>query len=272
VNAQRVRTVDVGHAVLRVGVRGDGPPIILLTGIGANLEMWDPFERALHGFQTISIDMPGTGESTSLRRPLRMPGVAGLVVKVMDALDIPTADVLGVSYGGAVAQQLAHRSPTRVRRLVLAATAAGVPGLGGVPGDPRGLLAMATIRRYTDPEYIRAHGHRIYGGGPYQPDPTELEARVARPPSVWGYLHQLWAIQCWTSVPWLRSLRQPTLVLAGDDDRLLPPVNGRILARLIPDAHLEIVRGGGHLFIVQRPSEVAPIITSFLTGADASHR
>jgi poly(3-hydroxyalkanoate) depolymerase len=272
VNGQRVRTVDVGHAVLRVGVRGDGPPIILLTGIGANLEMWDPFERALHGFQTISIDMPGTGESTSLRRPLRMPGVAGLVVKVMDALDIPTADVLGVSYGGAVAQQLAHRSPTRVRRLVLAATAAGVPGLGGVPGDPRGLLAMATIRRYTDPEYIRAHGHRIYGGGPYQPNPTDLQARLARPPSVRGYLHQLWAIQCWTSVPWLHSLRQPTLVLAGDDDRLMPLVNGRILAMLIPDAHLEIVRGGGHLFIVQRSSEVAPIITSFLTGADASHR
>ena len=265
-NAQRVRTVDVGHAVLRVGVRGDGPPIILLTGIGANLEMWDPFERALHGFQTISIDMPGTGESTSLCRPLRMPGVAGLVVKVMDALDIPTADVLGVSYGGAVAQQLAHRSPTRVRRLVLAATAAGVPGLGGVPGDPRALLAMATTRRYTDPEYMRAHGHRIYGGGPYRPDPTELEARVARPPSVRGYLHQLWAIQAWTSVPWLHSLRQPTLVLAGDDDRLLPAINGQILARLIPGARLEIVHGGGHLFIVQRPREIAPIIASFLSS------
>jgi pimeloyl-ACP methyl ester carboxylesterase len=124
---------------------------------------------------------------------------------------------------------------------------------------------MATTRRYTDPEYIRAHGHRIYGGGPYRPDPKELEARVARPPSARGYLHQLWAIQCWTSVPWLHSLRQPTLVLAGDDDRLLPAINGQILARLIPGARLEIVHGGGHLFIVQRPREIAPIIASFLS-------
>jgi pimeloyl-ACP methyl ester carboxylesterase len=89
--------------------------------------------------------------------------------------------------------------------------------------------------------------------------------RVARPPSVRGYLHQLWAVQGWTLVPWLHSLRQPTLVLAGDDDRLLPAINGQILARLITGARVEIVPGGGHLFIVQRPREIAPIVASFLS-------
>jgi poly(3-hydroxyoctanoate) depolymerase len=70
-------------------------------------------------------------------------------------------DVLGVSLGGAIAQQPAHQAPHRVRRLILAAT---MPGLGGVPGSPRALLAMATPRRYRDPDYFLRVAGRLYGG------------------------------------------------------------------------------------------------------------
>ncbi len=92
-------------------------------------------------------------------------------------------------------------------------------------------------------------------------------ARFAHAPSVGGYLAQLYAIAGWTSVPWLRRLPQRTLVLAGDDDPIVPLVNGRLLGWLVPDSRLHVLRGGGHLFLVERPAEVAAIVTEFLTAA-----
>ena len=70
----------------------------------------------------------------------------------------------------------------------------------------------------------------------------------------------------WTSLPWLHKLPQPTLVLNGDDDPIVPLINGRILARRIPDARLHVVRGGGHLFLLERPAETADLVTQFLHG------
>jgi pimeloyl-ACP methyl ester carboxylesterase len=83
-----------------------------------------------------------------------------------------------------------------------------------------------------------------------------LVARFIERPSTWGYLGQLFAISGWTSLPWLGSLRQPTLVLAGDDDPIVPLVNGRILTRCIPNARLHVVRGGGHLFLLEQPARM----------------
>jgi pimeloyl-ACP methyl ester carboxylesterase len=83
-------------------------------------------------------------------------------------------------------------------------------------------------------------------------------------PSTWGYLGQLFAIGGWTSLPWLHRLRQPTLVLAGDDDPIVPLLNGRILARRIPDARLHVVDGGGHLFLLEQPARIAAAVAGFL--------
>jgi poly(3-hydroxyoctanoate) depolymerase len=83
-------------------------------------------------------------------------------------------------------------------------------------------------------------------------------------PSMRGYAAQLYSIAGWTSVPWLRCLRQRTLVLAGDEDPIVPVVNGRILAHLIPDARLHVVRGGGHLFVLEDPAAVAARVSEFL--------
>jgi poly(3-hydroxyalkanoate) depolymerase len=264
-----IRVVDVNGVRLRTSVSGTGRPLLLLTGIGASLELSAPFERALnpHGVQTIAFDAPGTGESTRYRRPRRMPGLARTVERMLDALGYDQVDVLGVSFGGVIAQQLAHQAPQRVRRLVLAATGAGVAGLGGVPGSPRVLLALATPRRYRSPDYYRRIAGALYGGEARR-DPDALlhgsVARFSQSPSLRGYLAQLYAISFWTGLPWLWRLRQPTLVLAGDDDPIVPLVNGRILARCIPHARLHIVRGGGHLFLLERPAEVAQLVTEFL--------
>ncbi len=261
-----IRFVDVDGVRLRTSVRGAGPPLLLITGLGASLDLTRPFERELtaRGVQTVAFDAPGIGESTAYPRPRRMRGVARTIEAMLDALGYTEVDVLGVSLGGVVAQQLAHQAPRRVRRLVLAATG---PGLGGVPGSPRVLLALATPRRYYQPDYYRRVAGRIYGGAARR-DPDALlhgsPARFVERPSVRGYFGQLYAITGWTSLPWLHRLRQPTLVLAGDDDPIVPLLNGRILAHRISGARLHVVPGGGHLFLLEQPAEMAALVTRFL--------
>jgi poly(3-hydroxyoctanoate) depolymerase len=262
------RHVDVDGVRLRVAIRGTGQPLLLLMGIGGNLEMWEPFEEALDGraFQTITVDAPGTGGSTGYRFPRRMSGLARTLDQMLGALGYDRVDLLGVSFGGVLAQQLAHQAPGRVRRLVLAATGAG---LGGVPGSPRVLWRLATPRRYSQPDYFRRIAGDVYGGAARRDPDATLHgslARFARAPSLGGYLAQLYAIAGWSSVPWLRRLPQRTLVIAGDDDPIVPLVNGRMLGRLIPDARLHVVTGGGHLFLLERPAEIGALVTDFLTA------
>jgi poly(3-hydroxyalkanoate) depolymerase len=265
-----IRFVDVDGVRLRTSVRGSGRPLLLITGLGASLDLAQPFERELtaHGVRVISFDAPGVGRSTAYRWPRRIPGVARTVERMLDALGYDRVDVLGVSLGGVVAQQLARQAPRRVRRLVLAATG---PGLGGVPGSPGVLLSLATPRRYYQPDYYRRIAGRIYGGQARRDPDALLHGSVARfieRPPVWGYLGQLYAISGWTSLPWLWTLRPPTLVLAGDDDPIVPLVNGRILARCIPQARLRIVRGGGHLFLLERPAPMAAVVAGFLKAEE----
>jgi poly(3-hydroxyoctanoate) depolymerase len=266
-----IRYVELDGVRLRTSIRGVGRPLLLLTGIGASLDLSAPFEHALnaHGVQTIAADAPGTGASTRYRRPRRMPGLARTIELMLDALEYEQVDVLGVSFGGILAQQLTHQAPARVRRLVLAATGAGVAGLGGVPGSPRAILPLATPRRYRSADYFRRIAGALYGGQARRDPDALLRGSIApfsEPPSVRGYLDQLYAISFWTGLPWLWRLSQPTLVLAGDDDPIVPAINGRILARIIPNARLEIIRGAGHLFILERPAEIAALVADFLTS------
>lgn len=265
---REVSYIDVDGVRLRVSVRGTGRPLLMLMGIGANLEMWGPFEDALNGklIQTVTVDAPGAGSSTGYRMPRRMKGLARTMELMIDALGYEQVDVLGVSFGGTLAQQLAHQAPQRVRRLVLAATGAGV---GGVPASPRVLLALATPRRYHQPDYFRRIAGDIYGGAARRDPDATLHgslARFAKAPSMCGYLGQLYAIAGWSSVPWLAKLPHETLVIAGDDDPIVPVLNGRLLDRLIPHSRLHIVEGGGHLFLLEQPEEMAALVTEFLVS------
>jgi pimeloyl-ACP methyl ester carboxylesterase len=137
-----IRFVDVDGLRLRTSVRGSGRPLLLITGLGVSLDLAAPFERELtaRGVQAISFDAPGTGQSAAYAWPRRMSGLARTVESMLDVLGYERVDVLGVSLGGVLAQQLAHQAQHRVRQLVLAATG---PGLGGVPGSPRVLLPPA---------------------------------------------------------------------------------------------------------------------------------
>jgi poly(3-hydroxyalkanoate) depolymerase len=249
---------------LRIARSGSGRPLLLLTGIGANVEMWRPFERLVREHEVIALDAPGTGMSQRPRYPLRMKGLASVVVAVLDELELPAADVLGYSFGGLLALELAHRAPERVRRLVLCATAQGLPV---VPPHPVPALLLMTPARYYHPRLFRLIVPRIAGGRTRR-EPSQLErqvaARLARPPALLGYAFQLYAASGWTSMPWLRSVTQPTLILAGDDDPIIPLANPKIMARVMPNATLRVVRGGGHLFLLDEPESVIEDIQGFL--------
>ena len=263
-----VQTVQADGLSIRVSTGGTGRPLLLIMGIGGHLDMWPPLERTLHplGISTIAYDAPGTGGSAPYRTPRRISGLARTAERLLDVLGVGQVDVLGVSFGGGVAQQFAHQCPSRVRRLVLAATSTGAIS---VPGHPAALLALATPRRYLDPDYYHRIAPRVFGGqSRHDPDVSAL-ARFVHPPSLTGYAHQLYAAAGWTSLWWLRSIRHPTLVLSGDDDPIVPLANGRLLAKLIPDARLHVVTGGGHLFLLEQADEVGPVIAEFLTGSVA---
>jgi pimeloyl-ACP methyl ester carboxylesterase len=172
--------------------------------------------------------------------------------------------VLGVSFGGAVAQELALTDSRRVRRLVLAST---MCGLGGVPGNPLALSLLATPLRYYSPAFLRLTAKILYG--PTVSDQNTLlraniDARRARPPTLWGYLGQLVAATGWTSLPRLHRITAPTLVVSGGADPIVPPLNARILACLIPSARLEVIHGAGHLLLMDLAEQCATTIADFL--------
>ena len=265
---RRAVSVDVDRVRLRTSTRGSGSPLLIITGLGASLELAEPFEREMvtRGRRTISFDAPGVGESTGYRWPRRMPGVARTIERLLDALDYRQVDVIGVSLGGVIAQQLAHQAPDRVRRLVLVATGPGRRA-GRHPrvtaGDAR--TGHPTPVHLT--QYYRQHRRRpLRRAGPHRPrrPAARLHHPVRPNPKPGGYLGQLYAISFWTGIPWLRQLHQPTLVLTGDDDPIIPVLNGRILAHCIPNAQLHIIPGGGHLILLERPAETADLVANFL--------
>lgn len=267
-SATRIEFIDVDGVKLRVAVRPGlgGTPLLFFNGIGANLELVLPFIDALPGREAIIYDMPGIGRSPMWLLPRRFSGIARMTEKLLDRLGYGIVDVAGVSWGGAVAQQFARQCAPRVRRLILAATSAGVVM---VPGRPTALLKMTTPQRYLSPSYMQRAAADIYGGE-VRDRPELIAAHTSRviAPQFIGYVYQLLASVGWTSIHWLHKLKQPTLVMAGSDDPLVPPVNARILSLLIPNNRLHIVPGGGHLFMLHCLDNVIPVIQEFLDSPD----
>ena len=261
-----MRTVVVGGTPLRVAIRpgtGAGPPLLLANGIGASLETLQPFVDALDpAIEVIRFDVPGVGGSPLPARPYRFTTLAWLLRRLLDKLGYQTADILGISWGGGLAQQFALSSPLRCRRLILVATATGPQTM--VPGNPLVLAKMLTQRRYVDPQYARRIAGELYGGSA-RTDPGTITGILghAHAGPLRGYLYQHAAGLGWTSLPFLPLIRQPTLVLAGDDDPIIPLANARILAALIPRARLHVYHGG-HLELVTRPGLLAPVVAGFL--------
>ena len=269
-----VRTVVVGGQHLRVAVRTGDPartPLVLANGIGASLELLQPFVDALDlSIEVVRFDVPGVGGSPLPTLPYRLPALARLVARMLDQLGYPVVDLLGVSWGGGLAQQFALCHRQRCRRLVLAATGTGTLM---VPAHPRVLARMATPRRYLDPDYAERVAGDIYGGT-MRSDPAKARALLhegTRVGPARGYLYQLAAGAGWTSLPVLPFVRQPTLLLTGDDDPIVPLVNAHIMRRLLPDAELHVYHGG-HLGLLTDAARLAPVVDRFLRAGHQAAR
>jgi poly(3-hydroxyalkanoate) depolymerase len=260
-----VRTDIVDGQKLRIAIRtgtGSDTPILLINGIGVSLELFHPLVDVLDpSLEIIRFDAPGVGGSPLPTVPYSYPALARLVVHLLDHLGYGQVDVLGVSWGGALAQQLALQERTHCRRLILASTGTGMTM---IPGRPDVLVHMLTPWRYMNPAYMERIAPDLYGGDLRKhPAFTRELAQVMHADDPLGYYYQLLATVGWTSLPWLSCLKQPTLLLAGDDDRLVPVGNARIMERLIPHAQLYIYHGG-HLGLLTHAKELGHVIERFV--------
>jgi len=241
-------------------------PLLLINGIGASLELLQPLVDELDpALEVIRFDAPGVGGSPLPAAPYRFTGLCGLIARLLTALGHDRADVLGISWGGAVAQHFAAFQRSRCRRLVLVSTATGALM---VPARPAVLARMVTPRRYLDPSYLERAAPDLYGGTARTEAPRVAAAMNAnnRVGSPRGYLYQLAAGAGWTSVPFLPLIRQPTLIMSGDDDPIIPLANARLMHRLIPDSRLHVYEGG-HLGLVTEAAKLAPVVSQFLAAS-----
>jgi poly(3-hydroxyoctanoate) depolymerase len=258
---------------LFVRERGEGRPLLLINGLGGNVDMWTAAEDRFSAFaRTITFDSPGCGRSPALRGPVTIPRLARTVSTALDELGYEQVDVLGFSLGGLIAQQLAHDDRRRVRRLALVATACG---WGSMPGSAAALALVSMPLRY--------HSRLLYEQTRWLLAPADRElleratglsdSRLKYPPSVVGYMAQLWAGALWSSLHWLRSVDVPTLVVHGDGDRLVPHANAVQLARHLPVSRLHLLPDEGHLLVFDTESASLPRLADFFASAslDESH-
>jgi poly(3-hydroxyalkanoate) depolymerase len=266
--ANRVPTemLTVGRQRVRVAVHeGDGtqPPLLLMNGVGVSLEGLQPFVEALQPTTgVIRFDVPGVGGSPTPSAPYRLWGVSRLVARMLDVLGHPRVDVLGVSWGGTLAQQFAFQERRRCRRLVLVSTSSGVT----IPGSVSIVREVLSRRRYVDPEYAREVAPRIYGGSMRADAGAAVGVLRHAGGDLRGHIYQQLAVLGWTSIPFAPLIRQPTLVLTGDDDPIIAPINARVMRRLLPNAKLQVFHDG-HLGLLTSAKELAPIIEAFLQEA-----
>ncbi|GAA4390070.1 alpha/beta fold hydrolase [Tsukamurella soli] len=256
--------IATGGQRLRVRYRrGIGVPLLMCNGIGAGLELLSPVVEQLDPNRpVVRFDAPGAGGSPGSPVPYSFPYLAWVLGRVLDRLGIGVVDVLGLSWGGAVAQQFAFQNPHRCRRVVLVATGTGALM---VPGKPAVLAKMLTPRRFRDPDHAAGVSEELYGGSVRGrgADVAALMGRQMHTGSARGYTHQLVAGTIWTSLFALPVIRQNTLVVAGLDDPIIPPVNARVMSRLLPRGRVYWHRGG-HIDLILNAREVVPYIEDFL--------
>jgi poly(3-hydroxyalkanoate) depolymerase len=261
--------VSVLGQQIRVVVRpGTGVPLVVCNGIGASLEVLDPLVDQLDPDTTVvRFDAPGSGGSPDSPLPYGFPYLAAVLGRLLRKIGITgTVDILGLSWGGALAQQFAFQNPRRCRRLILVSTGTGAVM---VPGGLGVLAKMVTPRRFLEPDYAASIAGDIYGGT-VRNDPSvikQLFDRQLMAGSRVGYVHQLLAGAVWTSLFALPLVRQRTLIIAGLDDPIIPVVNARIMGRLLPHATVHL-HSGGHVDLITNAAELAPVIESFRDQPD----
>ncbi len=269
VSMEQVGGRTLRTAAWRLDMPSDHLPVLFFNGIGANIEAVAPLAAAMPERGFIMFDMPGTGESPDPLVPYNPFTMSWTASQLLDRFGLDEVDVMGVSWGGAMAQHFALQHPGRTRRLTLIAT---TPGMVMVPGNPAAFTKMADPRRYVDPEFMAKHFKTLYGGLTATAGEDHKSSHISRlkPPSPRGYMYQLMCMLGWTSLPALPFMSKETLIMMGEDDQIVPLINGKILKAMIPNSRLMTFEGGGHLFLLTHADESVAAIREFLGAPDTA--
>lgn len=241
---------------------GSGPPVLLIMGLSFTHEMWYRVIPALaRQYRTIVFDNRGMGRSGVPAGPYTMRRMANDARAVMDAANAESAHVIGASMGGMIAQELALRYPRRVRSLMLGCTSSS--GLFG--RWPEFRFGPRKWRGASREERERSLRSLLYADAtPLVRIEEDLRVRCACAWCYKGFLNQFAAILMWSAYRRLPRIHVPTLVMHGDQDRLVPPENGRVLASRIPGARFQLIRDAGHILTTDQPEACVNAICRFL--------
>lgn len=243
---------------------GSGPPLLLIMGMSGTALHWgDPFLEPLRrDFDVIVYDHRGVGASSRLEGAVTIAQLAEDAAGLLDALEIESAHVAGISMGGMVAQELALTHPERVRTLTLGCTYCG--------GEGSSLTAPEVIQRLTEAMFSGDRQRALRAAfevnvSAAMADDSELFERslaidAQRAVAVPVVMAQMQACMAHDTSARLPGLTTPTLVVHGTEDQMLPVENGRLIASRIPGSRLEIFDGVGHLFFWEQPERAAELI------------
>jgi pimeloyl-ACP methyl ester carboxylesterase len=270
--APRTHHVDIGDVTLAYRSFGQGRPLVLLSGAGAAMDVWDPLMIRVLSVQrrVIVFDYRGVGGSTDDPDvPLTIDLLAEDTVGLLRALDLGRADVLGWSLGGYVAQRLIELHPRRVRHLVLISTDPGGPNAVLAAPDILELDARVTLGHATLEEIFALlfpHnqldtaqawlGRYLSQPGCCESVPVAAGRRQLRAEHRWQTGSGAWY--------GLSRITRPTLILRGARDIDVPPTNEQLIARRIRNSVLVTFADAGHGLPLQAPTLVAGLVNGFL--------
>jgi len=243
---------------------GEGEPVLLIMGLGYTLDMWHRTAPILaRHYRIILFDNRGVGRSDCPAGPYSIADMAGDAAAVLDAAGCDGVHVFGVSMGGMIAQEFALTFPERIKSLILGCTAAGGPE--AVRAEPEVLLALGARALMAPEEGVETMVPFIYDEStPRQRIDEDLEIRKRTFPKSESYLAQMAGIMDFEAYSRLDRLSVPTLVIHGENDRLVPPGNGDLISKRIPGARLVLLKKASHIFITDQELESHNAIMGFL--------
>ncbi len=263
----------IGDRDLHVERRGDGPPLLLIQGMSAHSGHWgEPLLDALaEDFTVVTYDHRGTGRSGPAEEDFTMADLAADAAGVLDALELASAHVLGVSMGGMVAQELALARPERVRSLTLGCTMVG--GADTVRPSPEVLQQLAEALLGNDPELTLRTGYEVNLSVGHRADPAAWErfresaVRLPVPPQ--ARIRFMQAIAGFDTTARAGAIAAPALVIHGTADQTVPIGNGEQVARAIPGARLEPIEGAAHFFFWEAPERTAELVRAHALAVES---
>jgi pimeloyl-ACP methyl ester carboxylesterase len=264
-------SVDAAGTELHYLRAGEGEPLLLIQGMSATHLAWgrpflDELERS---FEVTVFDNRGMGLSGQAELPFTITDLAADTAGLLDALELESAHVVGISMGGMIAQELALAHPERIRTLTIGASYCG--GTEATLMAPEDLQMLGAAFASGDRDQVfRAMWEINLSPGFREDDSryaafTEMAAALSSPQPV--IMQQMRACAIHDTHERLGQIDLPTLIIHGDVDRLLGYSNGRQIASLMPGARLETLPGVGHMFWWEQPQRSAELIREHALAA-----